>query len=137
MSGADDRAWMALAACRGYDPETWFPGEGRGPRDTTRARRICVDCPVRQQCADYAIATSANYGIWGGLTVNQRNRIARDRAGGIPGLNAKPRASVSRCPADHPYDSQNTGVNGGRNRRCRACDRISAQRRRAAKAVAA
>jgi hypothetical protein len=43
--------WRELAACRGIDPEVFFPGRGEtaGP-----ARRVCAACPVRQSCLEYA-----------------------------------------------------------------------------------
>lgn len=79
-----DRTWMDQAACRGIaDPEAFFPGDGQRGRpnhpaiDTAKA--VCHRCPVRERCVDYAIAAGANYGIWGGLTVDQRNRVARKR----------------------------------------------------------
>lgn len=45
------------------------------------------------------------------------------------------RASFTQCPQGHPYDEKNTGIkiqkrNGGLNRRCRACAREYARRRR-------
>lgn len=64
-----DRDWMIKAACRGYDPENWFP-EDLPPRDRRRAvlaaKRICQSCPVYDECSEYADAYNTTYGIWGG-----------------------------------------------------------------------
>ena len=37
--------------------------------------------------------------------------------------NSRARALITSCPHGHPYDEENTGVDGG-SRRCKACDRI-------------
>lgn len=74
-----DRSWMADAACRGADPEAFFP-QSRGPSDPF-AVRICQSCPVREACLRYAEATGASFGIWGGLNTEQRNRRRREQQG--------------------------------------------------------
>ena len=86
-----DRDWMTEAACRGLDPETWFPEQGKDsrlrskhPRTTMKAvtrlaQRICEDCPVKRECADYAIDTDSRYGIWGATTAPDRTRITGKR----------------------------------------------------------
>lgn len=62
-------AWMAEAACRRADPAAFFPERGRDPAP---ALRVCDRCPVREPCLDYAVATSATWGVWGGTTASQR-----------------------------------------------------------------
>lgn len=70
------REWMVRAACRGLDPELWFPG----PTDTpTTALRICGACAVREACTDYAIAEGHTHGIWGGLSERARVRLGKER----------------------------------------------------------
>jgi WhiB family redox-sensing transcriptional regulator len=63
-------AWHRHAACRGCDPEMWFPerGESLGP-----ARAICATCPVAAQCAE--AGAFEKYGVWGGLSERQRRRL--------------------------------------------------------------
>jgi hypothetical protein len=39
------------------------------------AVRICVSCPVRELCAEYAIAARESFGVWGGTTPATRNAI--------------------------------------------------------------
>ncbi|PWI16034.1 hypothetical protein DI272_19070 [Streptomyces sp. Act143] len=46
---------------------------------TTAAKALCARCPVRAACTDYAIANDFRDGIWGGLTVDERDQLARDR----------------------------------------------------------
>ena len=73
-----NRDWMDSAACRSYDPELWFP---ISPGDTaTRPRAICVhECPVRAKCAEYAIRTGEQDGIWGGMSQAQLTQAVRNR----------------------------------------------------------
>lgn len=76
----------AQAACRGHDPELWFPaGEGHGATgrqllaQTEQARLICSGCPVRAACAQWADDTGQGFGVWGGLTSAQRRAARRAR----------------------------------------------------------
>jgi WhiB family redox-sensing transcriptional regulator len=64
-----DSEWMEDAACRGCDPEPWFPQRGglAGP-----AQAICAACPVREECLRYAIDNDIKAGVWGGVTARQR-----------------------------------------------------------------
>jgi len=39
------------------------------------AVRICLSCPVREMCADYAIAAKEGFGVWGATTPSSRNAI--------------------------------------------------------------
>jgi WhiB family redox-sensing transcriptional regulator len=36
------------------------------------AKRLCVDCPVRRQCATHALTVGEEYGVWGGYSENDR-----------------------------------------------------------------
>lgn len=63
-------AWMDEAGCLGLDPDSFFPGVGDSART---ARKVCVECPVRRQCLDFANSTDAS-GIWGGTTEAHRKR---------------------------------------------------------------
>ncbi len=68
------RRWSVHALCRATDPEIFFP-----PNDSpaTEARRICASCPVRRQCLAYAVAADEPFGIWGGLTTEERRNLRR------------------------------------------------------------
>ncbi|ASU86192.1 WhiB family transcriptional regulator [Nocardiopsis gilva YIM 90087] len=79
--GPVDTSWHPRAACRGADPELFYP-RGRGSAGVARARRICKACPTRQLCLDAALAVphALDYGIWAGTTREQRRRMRQDRA---------------------------------------------------------
>ena len=73
----DGRPWAAYAACRGADPDLFFPGEGE---DAEAAVRICGGCPVRAECLEWALETRVRYGVWGGTTERDRRRLVRRTA---------------------------------------------------------
>jgi WhiB family redox-sensing transcriptional regulator len=69
--------WQERASCRSADPELWFPEPWEGDR---AAKLICGWCPVRAECLTVAMETNEQYGVWGGLSPNERRRlIRRDR----------------------------------------------------------
>jgi WhiB family redox-sensing transcriptional regulator len=78
--------WQYEGACRDADPETFFsPDAERGPRRRAReaaAKAMCAVCPVVQECLDHALTVREPYGVWGGLTINERDSILQQRATG-------------------------------------------------------
>jgi WhiB family transcriptional regulator, redox-sensing transcriptional regulator len=66
--------WQKQAACRGLDPELFFPGSGG--RSLT-ARAVCAACPVADECLDYALRLNEKAGVWGGTTWTERRKMAR------------------------------------------------------------
>ena len=57
--------WRDLAACAGQQ-DLFFDG-----RREAKARAICAVCPVRLKCADLAITTAAEFGVWGGMSESE------------------------------------------------------------------
>lgn len=68
--------WKADAACRGQDPELWFPLWG-DHETADKAKAICNECPVKYECGEYAYNTKTYDGIWGGQTERERNNARR------------------------------------------------------------
>ena len=64
---------MARANCRGVPTQVFFPNDKTG---VERAKRVCVGCPVRQCCLDYAVYHHIEYGVWGG-TFEREQRVTR------------------------------------------------------------
>jgi WhiB family transcriptional regulator, redox-sensing transcriptional regulator len=56
--------WRLAAACRDIDPDSFFPAGNASPADaqTARAERICLTCPARTPCLDWAINNRQDYG---------------------------------------------------------------------------
>jgi WhiB family transcriptional regulator, redox-sensing transcriptional regulator len=68
--------WQDDAACGTSDGDAWFPESGGNGRP---AKRICRSCPVQPQCLEYALETNQGYGVWGGLSTDERDCLKRDR----------------------------------------------------------
>jgi WhiB family redox-sensing transcriptional regulator len=73
--------WQLEAACRGMDPDLFFPsGKGSTFHDeSNEAKKVCAVCPVRPECLDYAIANRERHGIWAGHGREERLKIAKHR----------------------------------------------------------
>lgn len=76
---SDRPDWQELAKCRGTDPDVFFPADGFG---VMIAQQICGECPVRQECLEFALANNEDHGIWGGVSERGRRKIRRRRAMG-------------------------------------------------------
>ena len=71
--------WRHDAACRQFPTELFFP-IGHGPRaqaQASQAKTICNECPVRVECLDYALTTNAQFGVFGGMSEDERRRVRR------------------------------------------------------------
>jgi WhiB family redox-sensing transcriptional regulator len=71
-------SWEQHAACAtiDVDQELFFP-EPETSDLAEPARAVCVSCPVRSSCLDFALARPGLYGVWGGLTTGERHRLRR------------------------------------------------------------
>lgn len=94
--------WMRDAACRGMDPELFFPEKGAS-WDVQEARGVCAGCPVRTECLTYAMDHTERHGVWGGTSERERRRLRRGEAlmeprhGTAAGYRAHSRAGTSPC----------------------------------------
>lgn len=74
-----DWDWQMHAACRGIDTSMFFhPENERGPsrvRREMRAKAVCAACPVIDNCRTWALAAREPYGVWGGLSVEEREAL--------------------------------------------------------------
>jgi len=61
-----------LPACQVTDPEIWFADIDVGFNHARLAKQFCASCPVKRECAEYAIAALEPHGIWGGTTPRER-----------------------------------------------------------------
>ena len=70
------QTWRQHAACRGIDPEIFYP-----PSDDEAepAKAVCGACGVRAACLEWALSTRERDGIWGGATEKERRRLIRQR----------------------------------------------------------
>jgi WhiB family redox-sensing transcriptional regulator len=68
--------WRERAACRGSDPDIFYPVN---EDEADEAIAICMVCPVREPCLEYALTARERYGVWGATTEKDRRRIWRKR----------------------------------------------------------
>ena len=83
--------WAENAACRGMDPDIFFPIEARlaarsrnprRPDPYELARAICAGCQVRQDCLDETLALPWSEdlaGMFGGMTPRERVPVRAER----------------------------------------------------------
>ena len=73
---ADVWDWQLRGLCRGKDSSLFFHPEGeRGAARAAReqsAKEICLNCPVQKQCCEHALRVREPYGVWGGMTEEER-----------------------------------------------------------------
>ncbi|MBH1934273.1 WhiB family transcriptional regulator [Streptomyces sp. AV19] len=70
----DDLSWLDLAACRGEDPEIFFEAL---PGFVDSAKQVCGRCQVVELCLERAMANGERFGIFGGLTAEERRALRR------------------------------------------------------------
>ncbi|WP_253781398.1 WhiB family transcriptional regulator [Nonomuraea roseoviolacea] len=68
---------MRGAACRGHNPELFFPIGNAGPALTQveQAKRICRGCPALEGCAAWVAANPQDDGIWAATTPAERRAL--------------------------------------------------------------
>ncbi len=83
MPTMDVWEWQFQGACREADPRLFFhPDSERGPAKLCRDRaavKICQECPVMLQCREHSLQVEEPYGVWGGLTQDERWDAIRAR----------------------------------------------------------
>ena len=81
--------WRMRAACRNSDPALFFPIGTTGPavEQIRNAKEVCLQCPARLPCLEFALSTRQDSGVWGGTTEDERHRLRRlSRALAGPGV---------------------------------------------------
>ncbi|MDR7300018.1 WhiB family transcriptional regulator [Haloactinomyces albus] len=85
---ANNYDWQRDAACRRMGSEVFFhPENERGGARQAResqAKQVCARCPVAQACLEHALNVEEPYGVWGGLTEDERRHLLRTgKTGGL------------------------------------------------------
>lgn len=68
--------WKLDGICSTVDPDLWFP---EGPSGGFAAKKLCRTCPVITECLEYALENGEMFGIWGGMSTNERLKLRRHR----------------------------------------------------------
>ena len=71
----DDLAWQQRALCAQVGTDFFFPEPGSSVRE---AKRICQLCDMRAACLEYAMEHDERFGVWGGLSEQERLDLRRD-----------------------------------------------------------
>lgn len=123
--------WSRHAACQGLtlpDRDLWSPSDDLTPAqragEYALARRICSTCPVRFPCAVDALARGEAHGMWGGLTEQDRRRVAYTHGYPIPG-------SAQHGTRSRYVAGCHDGPDGGACEDCLRAHRVYAAERRA------
>lgn len=71
----DRPEWHKRGACRGRG-NLFFDEKKKS--NVAKAKALCAICVVKEACLTYAMEND-DFGVWGGLTLNER-RVARRKA---------------------------------------------------------
>lgn len=75
-TGDPETEWMFWALCRGMPwreaNDIFFALPSKSP---AKAKAICLKCPVREHCLDWALKYNQRHGVWGGMTDGERQQI--------------------------------------------------------------
>lgn len=65
------------AACKGMDSSVFFKESSTHDQEGlyAEARTVCVSCPERAACLQWAMETEMPWGMWGGLTPMERRQL--------------------------------------------------------------
>ncbi|MFF1498088.1 WhiB family transcriptional regulator [Streptomyces sp. NPDC058304] len=70
-------------ACAGADPELFF-AHALSILQIARAKAVCATCPLKVSCLEGALERGEEFGVWGGLSEDERralkHRTARNPA---------------------------------------------------------
>ncbi|WP_019971282.1 WhiB family transcriptional regulator [Mycobacterium sp. 141] len=81
---------LPAVPCHLEDPDLWF---AESPVDLERAKSLCADCPIRNECLAAALERQEPWGVWGGEILDRGSIVARKRPRG------RPRKDVESNPA--------------------------------------
>jgi WhiB family transcriptional regulator, redox-sensing transcriptional regulator len=81
-----DKDGNNIAACAQPDinPDFFFD-----PFFTDWAQSVCHRCPLREQCAEFALTEKIKEGVWGGLSEQERVTLLRRKSRQITGKASK------------------------------------------------
>ncbi len=82
--------WRDRAACLDEEPELFFPVGNTGPAalQIEEAKLVCRRCEVMDTCLKWAVETGQEYGVWGGMSEDERQALKRRNARAARGAGA-------------------------------------------------
>jgi WhiB family transcriptional regulator, redox-sensing transcriptional regulator len=120
--------WQISAACRNGRLEAFFPADGLSSAERSQherqAKLICFRCPVQRACLDHALRHGETFGVWGGLTPEERahHEVARQGpddtfSGGSCGGEFRGPGDEEVAPSGFVVVERHGGVEEGLDRR--------------------
>jgi WhiB family redox-sensing transcriptional regulator len=109
-----DQAWRKEANCIGADLEIFFPDIPTN-RSSLEAKALCRQCPVALECLEEALQQPEEFGIFGGLTRDERQGLRSKE---------KNRREQNLCRQGHLLTPDNI-VQTDNGSTCRTCRRFS------------
>lgn len=73
--------WVEHAICAQFATDSMFPSEGDN-QGIAVAKATCAICPVRYECLKSALERGEQWGIWGGMTPDERKTLRRKQQRG-------------------------------------------------------
>lgn len=64
--------WTERALCAQVDPEIFHVERGQSSKP---AKKICSNCPVIEECLEYALRTDQRFGVFGGYSERERRKL--------------------------------------------------------------
>lgn len=95
------------------DPEAWF---SEAVENVAYTKQQCQTCPVRLACLKAAVDQDEEWGVWGGMSAEERN-------------NARTK-DPNRCRRGHLKLGDNLRIDANGWRLCVECERERCQRNR-------
>ncbi|MFE1962414.1 WhiB family transcriptional regulator [Streptomyces sp. NPDC059479] len=74
QSTEHELSWQESALCAQTGPDFFFPAPGSSTRE---AKLLCGACEGREACLQYALANDERFGVWGGLSEKERQKLRR------------------------------------------------------------
>ena len=68
-------SWLDRAACSDDVADLFFQPQAAHGGDYAPARSVCRRCPVQSECLTHALDNDERYGMWGGATPAERERM--------------------------------------------------------------
>lgn len=72
--------WRDDALCARVGGDIFFPNDDLSTQYPQGAKSVCVVCPVRAQCLEFALENDIGFGVWGNMTPPERARLRKGAA---------------------------------------------------------
>lgn len=73
----NNETWYKDGLCLSKEQDIFFPERGASTR---QAKAFCRTCPVIEDCLDFLVRHEQEYGVWGGVLVNSRRTLLKQKS---------------------------------------------------------